>query len=855
MQLSEIKNDLAIINYSPEINRLMLSDVILIEDNNQSILAQIISIEATMEEDVNSAMLKFLLSIDKDANLTQYSGYVPAKNATLILINPDEVVQLIKGNEKNIHIGNLASYKDVPVELSLDFFRKKTYIQVDFIENKLQIVETIIKGLEKHNRKTLLFDFQGFYESISLPTVTLGYNFKLPLNYEALCYIAEEELKEFNNDNKAVIQGILIEVQNYVKNLEDEFIPFDTLISVLDAQYEESPMPELLLLKNKLLKYQQQGIFAQEKSEFDFLDTFLKDAKNFKFDLSEIPSQWHKIAFVSILNIIKAKCYLIADFTEDNSNKTIIKKLYEKTEIKPIVISSYEYIYQLQLKAMSKNMILFKPIQKVNDFEGYTSFLNILSQDTFIVWGEQTLFIPLILKMPSSYKTDTKIDKNIIQRPETSENSLEEITSNEEIDNSSENIVQPEITTVEEIQEYEDGQEENSVEIISGLDEVANEFSDDEEAISDDEIITPEEISDYVETLKENLNNDSDIESIDELITEPIEEISESNIADIIESEMDAEIAVAEESAPSEDTVLPEENSIIPEDIEIIENPIEEEITEPVQIETQIEEEITEPVRDENTEFKESVQEESSVGEVNDTEIESVAEVDTNTEISGDTQFEDIQSEEDLPNADDLDFFFEEQTQEDEILTESPDKISNNNEQTDNITADRNFISENTKDTEENTANEITENVSENDIVEDLESVEIDENLNQNDEILIEEESEPQPKENNVINESLDSFKEPEEKEEESEKEDNYQIPVKPTVEIKKAIQTPADNSDIAPQFNTKFAQGTYVYHPKYGMGIVEKVTTFGEKELCMVIFDSVGRRTMDPNIADLKQV
>ena len=121
MQLSEIKNDLATINYSPNLNKLMLGDFILIEDSNQSILSQIISIEATMEEDVNSAMLKFLLSIDKDANLTQYSGYVPAKNADLILINPEEVVQLIKGADKNINFGSLAAYPDIPVEKKLIF--------------------------------------------------------------------------------------------------------------------------------------------------------------------------------------------------------------------------------------------------------------------------------------------------------------------------------------------------------------------------------------------------------------------------------------------------------------------------------------------------------------------------------------------------------------------------------------------------------------------------------------------------------------------------------------------------------------------------------------------------------------
>ena len=685
MQLSEIKNDLATINYSPEINKLMLGDFILIEDNNQSILSQIISIEATVEEDVNSAMLKFLLSIDKEANLTQYSGYVPAKNASLILINPEEVVQLIKGNDKNVYFGNLAAYQDVPVELNIDFLRKRTYIQVDFVENKLQIVKSIIKGLEKNNRKTLLFDFQGLYERLSLPTVTIGYNFKLPLNYDALCYIAEEELNDFGNENKAIIQGILIEVQNYVKSTKDEFIPFDTLISVLDAQYDENPMSELLLLKNKLLKYQQQGLFAQEKSEFDFLDSFLKDEKNFKFDLSELPSQWHKIAFISILNIIKAKCYLITDFSNDNSNKTIIKKLYEKSEIKPIVISSYDYEYQLFLKAMSKNIILFKPIQKVNDFAGYTSFLNILSQDAFIVWGEQTLYIPLILKLGAD--NEQKIDKFAYQKDQNK--------------NTKENNKIQEDTTV-----IEDKDTEYNI----------NEAEESQTDIEETQL-------NYEYSLSQQ-ESETEIESeSDSLITEP------------------------------ESDDLPTSN-----DLEFF--------------------------FDDNNTFE-------------DTKDESI---DNNVDLVEESQTEEMPQLE--PNSDEV----------------STAEITN-------IT-DRDSIEDNLN--------------SANDTISDLKDTVIDENL-QNNETVISGTAVKENSTENIIN-----------KEEQIE-EDKIEIQP-PPIEVKSA-NVPVYTSNVAPQFDAKFAQGTYVHHPKYGRGIVEKVIKYGSKELCLIIFDSDGRKLLDPNIAELKQV
>ena len=694
MQLSEIKNDLATINYSPEINRLMLGDFILIEDKNQSILAQIISIEATLEEDVNSAMLKFLLSIDKEANLTQYSGYVPAKNATLILINPDEVVQLIKGSDKNINLGNLAAYPDISVDLSLDFLRKKTYIQVDFVENKFQIVKTIINGLEKHNRKTLLFDFNGLYEGLSLPTVTVGYNFKLPLNYDALCYIAEEELNDFGNENKSIIQGILIEVQNYVKTVKEEFIPFDTLISVLDAQYDECPMSELLLLKNKLLKYQQQGLFAQEKSEFDFLDSFLKDAKNFKFDLSEVPSQWHKIAIISILNIINTKCYLIADFTDDNSNKTIIKKLYEKREIKPIIISSYNYKYQIQLKAMSKNLILFKPIQKVDDFAGYTSFLNILSQDTFIIWGEQTLYLPLILKLNN--EKELKIDKISYIKMQSQDN----------------------------------------------LNEVIAE---------------------------ENNNHDN----VDDGVS------TDTNYENFIENEM------------------------------------------------------TEIISDEVN---------NSVIGVNDVSEIGMQELITDDNIESDIQVQKNNYEDDIPNANDLDFFFDEK---ENIISETENNIDNLiEEEQQNLSYNmvpEQILSEKDEITED-ISNDELETVNNDSATDEVINDFADEIINENilDEDISHDESNGY--ENTVINNDINL-------QQTSVIEEDSSI-----VELKQA-SVPVYNSNSAPQFDTKFAQGTYVHHPKYGRGIVEKVINYGSKELCLIIFDNEGRKLLDPNIAELKQI
>ena len=73
-------------------------------------------------------------------------------------------------------------------------------------------------------------------------------------------------------------------------------------------------------------------------------------------------------------------------------------------------------------------------------------------------------------------------------------------------------------------------------------------------------------------------------------------------------------------------------------------------------------------------------------------------------------------------------------------------------------------------------------------------------------------------------------------------------------IEIKSA-SIPVYTSTVDTQLNTKFAVGTYVHHPKHGRGVIEKVSNYGKKELYLIVFDQIGRKFVDPNIAELKQI
>ena len=62
--------------------------------------------------------------------------------------------------------------------------------------------------------------------------------------------------------------------------------------------------------------------------------------------------------------------------------------------------------------------------------------------------------------------------------------------------------------------------------------------------------------------------------------------------------------------------------------------------------------------------------------------------------------------------------------------------------------------------------------------------------------------------------------------------------------------QTTAKSSD-----GMNITEGNIVYHEKYGRGVVEELFNYGKRTLCSIQFDNVGRRLLDPNLAELKQM
>lgn len=60
---------------------------------------------------------------------------------------------------------------------------------------------------------------------------------------------------------------------------------------------------------------------------------------------------------------------------------------------------------------------------------------------------------------------------------------------------------------------------------------------------------------------------------------------------------------------------------------------------------------------------------------------------------------------------------------------------------------------------------------------------------------------------------------------------------------------------DVSSQDDLDFQEGDRVKHQKYGVGVINKVIGYGNKKLCSIQFEGIGRRLLDPTLAILEKV
>ncbi len=562
MQLFEVKNDIAKIIYNPAENHLLPSDFLLIQDVNQKLIAQIVNISTTKSTYDNLADVRLVLSIDKDDNLSYYNGYIPSKSCSIVYIGADEIIELIKGQNGTILLGNLSNHSEYTVTPSIDFIKDKVYIQSDRDDSTKIVIQNIVAELISANEKVVVLDFDGCYKSITnVERLKITEDIKLPLDIDAFNTIFEYEIVDCPIEDKAVVQSIILELKEYLKTLDNQFLPFNLFKNVIEQEFASNPISGLMVLRNKLWTYAQANLFAENKSQLQIVNRVLENHNLVIIDASEIDETWYKFVIQTLKNSLNKNCYFVLSLNDALMDKKAILNLYNNQNVIPIVYTNYNSEYKQLLKSICKNQILFKPSKLIENDEPYSIFLSKINSSEFIIYGETTLYLPLIIELqsfniPSVNEIQSFEKKNNVEQPvKIIDNIVENKTPIEDISTIGTKIVD-DIPRPMSMQDSSENLEELTN--LSGEEIVEDDFNDSDLDFLDEQTIEPlmveennpnsklsENENQYdIFTPLENKNEEvlstpkSVIEEIEEISSES-EELSEIDIDKILETDED----------------------------------------------------------------------------------------------------------------------------------------------------------------------------------------------------------------------------------------------------------------------------------------------------------------------------
>ena len=395
MKLLEIKNNLVKLSYG-ENEKPILGKFIVLATSEKSYVAQLVNLKS---DNVNNfAIAKLLFTFTPDGVVDNYDGSIPSMASQLSFLDSAELLDLLPV-ETAIKIGQLAQQNE-SLSLDISVFEHNFTVLAERETDKTTFISNCIRQLFQMKEKSVIVDLNNNFADYSC--IEFAKDFKLPLNSEMIDFIFEYELAEVDPSTKAVIQDVFYAVQQYIKTLDFEFLPIDNFVDVVANQYKETQMPELALLKNKLLKYRDSNIFANTKEEVLAFNQKLEEKNCSIVNLTDVNEALQKEVLVFVhkaLESIKKYVYFFCPLTDGNSDKKLLKRFINNNHVFTTIIVSNSYKYVKELKSCAENVVIFAPEDAQHEFAAYNTFLNKLNLGECIVFGKLTQGIPFIVEM------------------------------------------------------------------------------------------------------------------------------------------------------------------------------------------------------------------------------------------------------------------------------------------------------------------------------------------------------------------------------------------------------------------------------------------------------------------------
>lgn len=558
MKLLEIKNNLVKISYTQD-EPVALAKFIALVDESRSYVAQIINLKA--ETIANYAIAKLIFTFGDEGIIDNYDGSIPSLKANVSYISSKDILDLLP-MEKPIVLGKLAQQPNT-LKIDVSAFEKNLLICAEKFENIQTIIGNFSTQLKNEQEKVIILDTDNNFDAEN--QLRFKKDFKLPLNSRMIDYIYENDLEEVDATSKAVIQDIFYEVQEYTKTVENNFLPFETFLSVVADQYTQTNIPELALLKNKLLKYKEANVFAQDIEEITPLKRAVQNNLLTCINIADVSDSLQKELISYIHNVVESTeeyTYLFTKVTNNNSDKQLLKQLLDSEYVFTTITTSHNYKYVNELKQHAENVIFFMPLTAKHDFASYNTLLNKLNQNEFVVYGNLTQNIPFIVELADLAEIEDIAEPVASTEAEDISAKYEE-PQTEQLDEFEQFKTAENFDIIEQPQTIEPSNEELVEQVAKDVDEIF--YTKTEE-------IPP--IENIIEEPEEVLTED-DLDFIDELPS-----LNEDSFENEIVEESEPQEIIAQDETTSEDDIFNEFSPEITEQEsldEIIEAPQQEE--------------------------------------------------------------------------------------------------------------------------------------------------------------------------------------------------------------------------------------------------------------------------------------
>lgn len=824
---------------------IYLSSFIQIDGLEKSYIAQVIQLKRSGENSIGYAKILFLY----DGALQSYDKTLPSKDSEIKEFTFNILSNSINA-EKPVIIGKTQG-SDLNITIDESAFNKKMLISVDDKETNNILARNLVKQFNNLSKNVVIIDSLGI---INAKKIVAGVDFKLPLDTASLAFMYQDCLNDATADSKSMIIDIFKDLSEYSQTVP--FVPFETLKTIVDDMVDKSHVFKLLVLKNKLAKFDRLGYFAKNKNEVEALKHIL-NSKCTIIDISKLDSAFQNRYLAFIYETLSDDAHVLLELSNTVSKKNIKDILQSDKSTTFVTHSRFKYLNDI--KNVFDNFIIAPSISNNEIFNIYSTFLKAMPKCTYLIAGEATNYIPLV--------SQVKVIDDVIEIEKEDETVLENIVADDLENENPETLGEDEIIDETELEEVSDTEtvEQEAVEIV--------EQSSNEEILANIEEKSNDVISKAAENLvvptSVNMFEDAEeetpeiVEELSEEITDTETQISE---ADLEEPEVE-EIPLAEsfstevhQSEEIQDYIPLEENEVqeISLDDEVIESDDFSEIAE-------------DDGQNIEPEFSETLELNDETPDIIENNDEEVIEEDENSIELGDDIDLDLDSdtvEENLPQEtlqDDL-TPIEEETMDvlpisdeanfdselEEIVELNPDDIDDND-----IVVDL----EDEKELDENVDEQIVRDVDKvfttrkDDDISDSDLDFIDE-LNSDEDGVLEEIQDDS---------ALEELTETEDNGGILEEVNDEQPQLEEINDEQEILQTRNSSTPIVPVYDAEIPQedlvmsdpiqqGDTVTHAKYGTGVVEKMIKYGNKTLFSINFDNIGRRLLDPTLTEIKK-